>query len=63
MTEPAWKHLYGPVPSRRPPTLQDIALGLSMHPNEAVKYVVALRDSQQITTVERNGQEFYVPAD
>jgi len=47
---------------RRPCTLEDIAVGLSMHPNEAIKYVVALRDSQQITKVERDGSEFYIPA-
>ena len=48
---------------RRPCTLDDIAVGLSMHPNEVVKYVVALRDRQEITAVQRRGKEFYIPSD
>ncbi len=46
---------------RRPCTLDDIAVGLSMHPNEAIKYVVALLDRGAITTAEREGKKFYVP--
>ncbi len=46
---------------RRPCTLQDIAAGLGMHPNEAVKYVDALLSRDEITSVERAGQTFYIP--
>ena len=41
--------------------LGDIAAGLGMHPNEAVKYVDALLSREEITSVERVGQTFYRP--
>lgn len=48
--------------SYRPCTLQDIAHGLDMHPNEALKYVAQLLDQESIRPVERNGQTFYTGA-
>jgi len=45
---------------RRPCTLQDIAAGLAMHPNEGVKYVDALLARQEIAWVQRAGQTFYM---
>ena len=47
---------------RRPCTLQDIAAGLAMHPNEAVKYVDALLTRQEIASVQRADQTFYIPS-
>jgi len=48
--------------SYRPCTLQDIAHGLDMHPNEALKYVVQLLDQESIRPIERDGQTFYTGA-
>ncbi len=48
---------------RRPCTLEDIGIGLGMHPNEAIKYVQALRARHEIKTIERDGKDFYIPSD
>lgn len=47
---------------RRPCTLDDIAAGLNMHRNEALKYIDALLARQQITTSQRGNNTFYIPA-
>ena len=46
----------------RPCTLEDIGVGLGIHPNEAVKYVDALLGREEITSVQRVDQTFYVPS-
>ncbi len=46
----------------RPCTLDDIAAGLGMHRNEAIKYVTALLERGHIKRLERDGRTFYVPA-
>jgi len=48
---------------RRPCTLEDIGVGLGMHPNEAIKYVQDLRARDEIKTIERDGKEFYMIAE
>ena len=47
---------------RRPCTLDDIAAGLNMHRNEALKYTDALLARQQITTSQRGNNTFYILA-
>lgn len=46
----------------RPCTLQDIAHGLGIHPNEALKYVTGLLSTGRVHAVERDGQTFYTGA-
>ncbi len=46
----------------RPCTGQDVAHGLGMHPNEAIKYLAHLVSEGKIRTEERNGQLFYLRA-
>lgn len=48
--------------SHRPATLQDVAHGLGMHPNEAIKFVAHLLACGQLRTEDRDGQLFYVRA-
>jgi len=48
--------------SHRPATLQDVARGLGMHPNEATKYVAHLLAGGQLRAEDRDGQLFYVRA-
>ena len=45
---------------RRPCTLEDIGVGLGMHPNEAIKYVQDLRARHEIKMIDRDGKDFYV---
>jgi wyosine [tRNA(Phe)-imidazoG37] synthetase (radical SAM superfamily) len=45
---------------RRPCNLSDIASGLSLHANEAVKYVQILVDKGLLDTVETNGKRFFL---
>jgi wyosine [tRNA(Phe)-imidazoG37] synthetase (radical SAM superfamily) len=44
---------------RRPCTTQDICTGLSIHPNEAAKYVAALLAQARITSEQRQDQTYY----
>jgi len=44
----------------RPCTLDDIAGGLRMHRNEAVKYVEELMSRNEISIKEQNGRKYYV---
>ncbi len=44
---------------RRPCTLGDIAGGLSMHPNEVVKYVEALQTEKLVETTWTSGECYY----
>jgi len=46
---------------RRPCTLDDIAAGLNMHRNEALKYIDALLARRQIATSQRANNTFYIP--
>ena len=48
---------------RRPCTVEDIANGLGMHPNEAIKYVEELIAEGEIEPDERDGKTYYVAAD
>ena len=48
---------------RRPCTLEDIGVGLSMHPNEAIKYVQDLQSRNEIKIIEREGKDFYILSD
>lgn len=45
---------------RRPCTLQDVAAGLGLHPNEAVKYVTQLTHEGDIRTETRGDKMYYV---
>lgn len=45
---------------RRPCTLQDVAAGLGLHPNEAVKYVTQLTSEGAIRTEARGDKVYYV---
>jgi wyosine [tRNA(Phe)-imidazoG37] synthetase (radical SAM superfamily) len=45
---------------RRPCTLSDLAAGLNMHRNEAVKYVEALLARGEITSSQRGANSFYM---
>ncbi len=49
--------------SYRPCTVADVAHGLGMHPNEAVKYLAHLLSEGKLRTEERDGELFYVRAD
>lgn len=44
---------------RRPCTTQDICGGLSIHPNEAAKYIAALLAQSRVATEHRDGQTYY----
>jgi len=44
---------------RRPCTTQDICAGLSIHPNEAAKYIAALLAQSRIAAEQRHGQTYY----
>jgi wyosine [tRNA(Phe)-imidazoG37] synthetase (radical SAM superfamily) len=46
---------------RRPCTLADVAAGLSIHRNEAAKYVAKLEADGEIDTVTRSGRAFFIP--
>jgi len=46
---------------RRPCTVNDVAVGLSIHPNEATKYVQALLSRNRITAISKQGRTYYVP--
>ena len=46
---------------RRPCTLDDIAAGLAVHPNEALKYLSELLRREQIAAIDLDGRQFYVP--
>jgi len=48
--------------THRPATLQDIARGLGMHPNEVTKHLARLVDEGDLRTEERDGELFYVRA-
>lgn len=48
---------------RRPCTLDDIARGLGMHPNEVSKYVWALLNQGQISSIERGDAVYYILAE
>jgi len=47
---------------RRPCTLDDIAAGLSMHRNEAIKYIDAMLAREEITIIQRDQKTFYIPS-
>lgn len=47
---------------RRPCTVNDVAVGLDIHPNEATKYVMALLAEQRICTISKDDRIYYVPA-
>jgi wyosine [tRNA(Phe)-imidazoG37] synthetase (radical SAM superfamily) len=47
---------------RRPCTLADIATGLGMHPNDIIKYLVALEGRGLIRSEQTHGDTYYVPA-
>lgn len=49
--------------THRPATLQDVAHGLGMHPNEAIKHITHLLSEETIRAEERNGETFYLRAD
>ena len=49
--------------SYRPCTLQDVARGLGMHPNEAIKYVDHLLTRGAIRSEARDDETYYVRAD
>lgn len=46
--------------SYRPCTMQDVAKGLSMHPNEAIKHLQHLTATGRLRPEERYGQRFFV---
>lgn len=46
--------------SYRPCTVDDVAHGLGMHPNEAIKYLSHLVSEGKISTKERDGKLFYL---
>jgi len=46
---------------RRPCTLQDVAAGLAVHPNEALKVLDALLSEGRITKEPRGSKTFYLP--
>lgn len=46
---------------RRPCTTDDIAAGLGMHPNDVIKYVVALKGRGLIRSEQKRGDAYYVP--
>ena len=46
---------------RRPCTTSDIAAGLGMHPNDVIKYVVALEGRGLIRSEQKHGETYYVP--
>jgi len=48
---------------RRPCTIEDVAAGLSLHRNEAVKYVQELSDRREIQKREKNGKFLYFAVD
>ena len=48
---------------RRPCSVEDIADGLGMHPNEAVKYVEALQAEKLLKTTWTSGVCYYSPVD
>lgn len=48
---------------RRPCSIDGIAQGLSMHPNEVVKYVEALRDQKLVETTWASGECYYMTTD
>lgn len=45
--------------SRRPCTLEDIAAGLSIHRNEAVKHLQHLMDEKAVVFKQEQGKEYY----
>lgn len=47
----------------RPCTLEDVAHGISMHPNEALKYLQHLVSEEKIRMEERDGETFYLRAE
>ncbi len=47
---------------RRPCTTGDIAAGLGMHPNDVIKYVVALEGRGLIRSEQKHGESYYLPA-
>jgi len=49
--------------ARRPCTLEDIAAGLGIHRNEALKAVTALVAARQVESSVHNGRLFYTAAD
>ena len=49
--------------SYRPCTLQDVARGLGMHPNEAIKYVDHLLAQSTIRSEARHDETYYVRGD
>ena len=46
--------------SYRPCTMQDVANGLSMHPNEAIKHLQHLTATGRLRSEERHGEIFFV---
>jgi len=48
---------------RRPCTIDDVAAGLSLHRNEAVKYVQELSDRKEIRKREKDGKILYFAVD
>jgi len=48
--------------SRRPCTVEELAAGLALHPNEVVKFVDELRKAGVITEELRSGRRYYLPA-
>jgi len=48
--------------SRRPATVEDLAAGLGLHPNEVVKLVDELKQAGAVTEEVRSGRRYFRPA-
>ncbi len=46
---------------RRPCTVNDVAVGLDIHPNEATKYIMALLAEERIEAVAEGDRTYYAP--
>jgi len=46
---------------RRPCTVNDVAVGLDIHPNEATKYIMALLAQERIGPLPKGDSTYYVP--
>ncbi len=54
-----YKYLFGPVPSRRPCTIDDLIKILGLHINEINKYLDVLEAEQKIKTIKQERGFFY----
>ena len=55
-----YRHLFGPVPSRRPCTMRDLAHLLGMHINEVNKYLGILEKQGKIESRRQGEDLFYL---